>query len=216
MQRRVVFALWLGLGLAGCYEPNLTGEAPFTCPDGRCPRRYHCVQELCVADGAPDPPLRLAVTAVGEAPPQPVWNGERFAVFWQQNDALAESPGLHLTVLSQPTETYSVTDLTGDVAFTGLYHPRSGRYVAAVRKNSDSLPAALRVISLEPRRGVRTDLECNGMLTPFGYSAPSLIREVDELLGRDFLILSFTYGGYGTGQTLANNLYWMRLDPASG
>lgn len=213
----MVLVMSLGLVLAGCLEPRVTGVAPFTCPDGRCPRGYRCVQELCVADGQPDPPLRLAITGLGEAPPQPVWNGERFAVFWQQNDALAESPGLHLTVLSPSPETYAMTDVTGDVAFTGLYHPPSGRYVAAVRSNSDSLPAALRVISLRPRGGgPRTDLECNGTLTPFGFSAPSLIREVDEQLGRDDVILSFTYGGYGAGQTLSNNLYWMRLDPASG
>ncbi|HEX2568302.1 MAG TPA: hypothetical protein VH877_02005 [Polyangia bacterium] len=208
--------MWLGLGLAGCLGPKVTGPAPFTCPDGLCPSGYHCVQELCVANGAPDPPLRLAITGLGEAPPQPVWNGERFAVFWQQNDALADSPGLHLTVLSQPPETYSMTDLTGDVAFTGLYHPPSGRYVAAVRSNSDSLPAALRVFSLRPRAGgPRTDLECNGTLTPFGFSVPALVREVDEQLGRDDVILSFTYGGYGAGQSLSNDLYWMRLDPAS-
>ena len=219
--RHAWITLWLGMPLgllfAGCYDPNLTGTAPFTCPDGRCPRNYHCVQELCVADGQPDPPLRLAITAIGEAPPQPVWDGERFAVFWQQNDALAESPGLHLTVLRQPLETYALTDLTGDVAFTGLYHPPSGRYVAAVRSNSDSLPAQLRVVSLQPRAGgPRTDLECTRTLTPFGFSAPSLIREVDEQLGRDDVILSFTYGGYGPGQVLYNNLYWMRFDPASG
>lgn len=206
--------LSLGLSLAGCLEPRLPGSAPFTCPDGRCPRGYHCVQELCVADGEPDPPLRLAITGIGDAPPQPVWNGERFAVFWQQNDALAESPGLHLTVLGQTPETYAMTDLTGDVAFTGLYHASSGRYMAAVRRNSDSLPAQLRVISLRPRAGgPRTDLECNRRLTPFGFSAPALIREVEE--ARDDVILSFTYGDYGAGQPLSNNLYWMRLDPAS-
>ena len=196
---------------SGCYQPDLgpQGSSPFRCGDGACPRGYRCGQQLCIADGQPDPPLLLGVSSDGTAAPQPVWDGTRFGAFWQQNSAgLAQPPGLHFT--SAGTDLTVLSEI-GDVAFDVLYHPGAGRHVIALRKNSDQ-GALLHLVSLAPGESkpmVHFTRSEPTAQAPFGFSAPSVALGPNR-----GVVLAYTFGA--PPALVSDNVFCHRIDLTGG
>jgi hypothetical protein len=186
-------ALGIVLLVAGCYEPSLPA-APFTCSDGVCPDGYRCEEGLCLAPSVPTPPLLITTTSTQSAPPQPVFDGTQFGVFWNQGtDAPSTDtpPGIYFTTVAADGS-LKVTPIytsPNPLTFTAIYHTLAQRHVVALAQNNFDVSQLL-VFTLAPTAGAsaqpaRMDPRPASAL---GFSAPSL-----ALSGGQSVALAYTF-----------------------
>jgi hypothetical protein len=176
--------------LAACYTPSLSG-APFSCPDGACPDGYRCEQGLCLAPDQPTPPILIATTTAESAPPQVVFDGASFAVFWHETIGAVGGPeaGIHLTtVAAAGTQVDQLLSGAGfDLSFSTLFLENVRRHVVALTSNNVE-SAQLSVYTLPVGGGPSLLYMLQQPTSAIGYSAPSL-----SAAGGNAVVLAYTF-----------------------
>lgn len=201
-------ALLAALALAaGCYQPSYDA-APFSCASGACPSGYQCRAALCIADGAPDPPVEIAesATASDSAAPQPVPYQGGFGVFYLADFGGGAPPGVYFRAALDVSSTRRVVDgsptlsALSDVAFSVRYHPAMDLYGLAFRVNDPDSGDHLEVHLLSG------DLAQDQLLpssrsspSALGFGAPSITLRTDANVPcNNAIIVAYSFGDLGT------------------
>jgi len=172
-------ALAIVLLVGGCYAPSLP-DAPFTCGDGVCPDGYRCEQGLCLAPSEPAPPVFIATTSADSAPPQAVFDGSLFGVFWHQapgGPTDGPASGIHLSTVGSDGRIAEnlVYSIPNDLTFRALYHPMAQRHVVVLATNNIN-ESRLTTLTFEPNDPTMADSMNTEMkmASALGYTTPSI------------------------------------------